>query len=497
MNNSNVRNLIKFIGIIFFISFLFSLSFTFVVNREQKKAVEFSNGDFALEQYYLDSISTEPVYSPWLFFGQKSWTFSECQDSELKLGLDLQGGMNVTLEISMRDILVALSDNSQDPIFNQALVKASTMEKNSQLDYLTLFEQSFQELNVNNNISKLSSPRIFGNKDLREKIPSDATDDEVMRIIRVEAEGAVDRAFTVLRARIDKFGVAQPSIQKAERTGRIIVELPGVKDVVRVKKLLQSAAVLEFWETHNNIDVINFFQEANIVLNEKNNTNQNSNNDDNIDKNSNEEDLGDLVIPDLSDSISNVNTLFDVLSPQVAQDASGNIQIIPGPVVGSALIKDTSKVNNFLNDRDVLSIIPNDLRNIKFLWEAKPADEKQERLRLLAIKSNREDKAKLSGDVIVDASQDIDQFGNPQINMRMNRSGARLWQKITRENIGNSVAVVLDDYVYSFPVVNTEISGGSSVISGNFTLDEAQDLANILKAGKLPAPARIIQSEIT
>ena len=493
MNNSNVRNLIRFIGIIFFISFLFSLSFTFVVNREQKKAVEFSNGDFALEQYYLDSISTEPVYSPWLFFGQKSWTFSECQDSELKLGLDLQGGMNVTLEISMRDILVALSDKSQDPIFNKALVDASKSEKNSQLDYLTLFEQSFKELN-SNNISRLS--RIFGNKDLRDKIPSDATDKEVMRIIRIEAEGAVDRAFTVLRARIDKFGVAQPSIQKAERTGRIIVELPGVKDVVRVKKLLQSAAVLEFWETHNNIDVINFFQEANIVLSDKNNApNQDANPDsDNVD-----EELGDLIIPDIdniSDSGSNVNTLFDLLAPQVAQDASGNIQIVPGPVVGSALIKDTSKVNNFLNDRDVLSLIPSDLRNIKFLWEAKPADEKQERLRLIAINSNREDKAKLSGDVIVDANQDIDQFGNPQINMRMNRTGARLWQKITRENIGNSVAVVLDDYVYSFPVVNSEISGGSSVISGNFTLDEAQDLANILKAGKLPAPARIIQSEI-
>ncbi len=493
MNNSNVRNLIRFIGIIFFISFLFSLSFTFVVNREQKKAVEFSNGDFALEQYYLDSISTEPVYSPWLFFGQKSWTFSECQDSELKLGLDLQGGMNVTLEISMRDILVALSDKSQDPIFNKALVDASKSEKNSQLDYLTLFEQSFKELN-SNNISRLS--KIFGNKDLRDKIPSDATDKEVMRIIRIEAEGAVDRAFTVLRARIDKFGVAQPSIQKAERTGRIIVELPGVKDVVRVKKLLQSAAVLEFWETHNNIDVINFFQEANIVLSDKNNApNQDANPDsDNVD-----EELGDLIIPDIdniSDSGSNVNTLFDLLAPQVAQDASGNIQIVPGPVVGSALIKDTSKVNNFLNDRDVLSLIPSDLRNIKFLWEAKPADEKQERLRLIAINSNREDKAKLSGDVIVDANQDIDQFGNPQINMRMNRTGARLWQKITRENIGNSVAVVLDDHVYSFPVVNSEISGGSSVISGNFTLDEAQDLANILKAGKLPAPARIIQSEI-
>ena len=498
MNNSNVRNLIRFIGIIFFISFLFSLSFTFVVNREQSKAVDFAKGDYTLEQYYLDSIANEPVYTPWLFFGQKSWTFSECQDSELKLGLDLQGGMNVTLEISMRDILVALSDNSQDPVFNKALQLASAKEKESQLDYLELFETAFEELNTGKT-SRLSSPRIFGNKDLRDKIPSDASDAEVMNIVRVEAEGAVDRAFTVLRARIDKFGVAQPSIQKAERTGRIIVELPGVKDVVRVKKLLQSAAVLEFWETHDNSEVFAFMQNVNTSLNEK--TSQDKNDTDDLSDLNSDDDLGDLV-DDLgvngSDTLNTVtNVLFDVLSPNIAVDPNTNaLQIIPGPVVGSSLIKDTSKVNSYLNDADVLALIPNELRNAKFLWEAKPFDENNERLRLIAIKSNREDKAKLSGDVIVDANQDIDQFGNPQISMRMNRSGSRLWQKITRENIGSSVAVVLDDYVYSFPVVNAEISGGSSVISGNFTLDEAQDLANILKAGKLPAPARIIQSEI-
>ena len=489
MKNNSVRNLISFIGVVFFISFLFSLSFTFIVNREQKKAVDFANGDPVLEQYYLDSLSSEPVYTPWLFFGQKSWTLSECQDSELKLGLDLQGGMNVTLEISMKDILMALSDNSQDPVFNQALQLASSKEKDSQLDYLELFESSFNELN-SAKMSRLASPRIFGNKDLRDKIPSDASDNEVMRIIRIEAEGAVDRAFTVLRARIDKFGVAQPSIQKAERTGRIIVELPGVKDVVRVKKLLQSAAVLEFWETYDNSNVFNFIQEANLVLNEKNNTSSSDVND-----------TQDDFILDNSEDSDSVNTitnvLFDVFAPNIAIDQNTNgVQVLPGPVMGSALIKDTAIVNNYLSDKNVLAILPNELRNIKFLWEAKPFDEKNERLRLLAIKSNREDKARLAGDVIVDASQDIDQFGNPQINMRMNRSGARLWQKITRENIGQSVAVVLDDYVYSSPVVNAEISGGSSVISGDFTLDEAQDLANILKAGKLPAPAKIIQSEI-
>ena len=487
MKNNSVRNLISFIGVIFFISFLFSLSFTFIVNREQKKAIDFANGDPALEQYYLDSVASEPIYTPWLFFGQKSWTLSECQDSELKLGLDLQGGMNVTLEISMKDILIALSDNSQDPVFNQALQLASSQEKDSQLDYLELFESAFQELN-SANMSRLSSPRIFGNKDLRDKIPSDASDSEVMRIIRIEAEGAVDRAFTVLRARIDKFGVAQPSIQKAERTGRIIVELPGVKDVVRVKKLLQSAAVLEFWETYDNGNVFNFIQEANLVLNEKNNTQEDSESSTD----------NELVLDEDSDSISvSSNVFFDVLSPNIAIDPNtSSVQIIPGPAVGSSLIKDTAKVNAYLLDKDVLAVLPSELRNIKFLWEAKPFDDKNERLRLIAIKSNREDQARLAGDVIVDASQDIDQFGNPQINMRMNRSGARLWQKITRENIGQSVAVVLDDYVYSFPVVNAEISGGSSVISGNFTLDEAQDLANILKAGKLPAPAKIIQSEI-
>ena len=500
MKNSNVRNLIRFIGIIFFISFLFSLSFTFVVNREQQKAVEFGDGDFALEQYYLDSVANEPVYTPWLFFGQKSWTLAECQDSELKLGLDLQGGMNVTLEISMHDILIALSDNSKDPIFNQALKLALEQEKNSQLDYLTLFENSFKELNSNAAMSaRLSSPRIFGNKDLRDKIPSSFSDEEVMRVIRSEAEGAVDRAFTVLRARIDKFGVAQPSIQKAERTGRIIVELPGVKDVARVKKLLQSAAVLEFWETYDNSSLFNIMQEANFALNEKYQSEIESDLDSEEDNVTEGNDSDDLVLDELdADTVStNVNILFDVLSPNIAIDPNTNgLQIIPGPVVGSSLIKDTAKVNEYLISQELLGLIPSEFRNVKFLWEAKPFDDKKERLRLVAIKSNREDNPELSGDVIVDASQDLDQFGNPQINMRMNRSGARLWQKITRDNIGKSVAVVLDDYVYSFPVVNAEISGGSSVISGDFTLDEAQDLANILKAGKLPAPARIIQSEI-
>ena len=497
MKNSNVRNLIGFIGIIFFISFLFSLSFTFVVNREQNKAEEFANGDFQLEQYYLDSIANEPVYTPWLFFGQKSWTLSECQDSELKLGLDLQGGMNVTLEISMKDILMALSDNSIDPIFNQALQLASEQEKDSQLDYLTLFENSFKELNSNSQMStRLSSPRIFGNKDLRDKIPSDSSDEEVMRVIRTEAEGAVDRAFTVLRARIDKFGVASPNIQKAERTGRIIVELPGVKDVVRVKKLLQSAAVLEFWETYDNTRLFNFFQEVNFALNDKFADQIKTENDEAI-QSAKDDDLGDLVLDAETSDTTFQNVLFDVLQPNAAVDPNTNgLQIIPGPVVGSSLVKDTSKVNEYLKSSELMSLIPSEFRNIKFLWEAKPFDDNKERLRLIAVKSNREDKARLSGDVIVDASQDIDQFGNPQINMRMNRTGARLWQKITKENIGNSIAVVLDDYVYSFPVVNAEISGGSSVISGDFTLDEAQDLANILKAGKLPAPARIIQSEI-
>ena len=513
MKNSNVRNLILIIGGLFFISFLFSLSFTFVVNKEQKNATEYAESfqdsinsqqnysdktKMQLEQYYLDSIANEPVYTPWLFFGKKSWTLSECQDSELKLGLDLQGGMNVTLEISMKDILIALSDNSQNPIFNQALQVASEKEKSSQLDYLALFESAFSELNSTSPMStRLSSPRIFGNKDLRDKIPSDASDQEVMRIIRIEAEGAVDRAFTVLRARIDKFGVAQPSIQKAERSGRIIVELPGVKDVVRVKKLLQSAAVLEFWETYDNIDLFNFLQEANFALTES----YGSSIESDVIEESNtasEDEISDLLLDNIdNDTTSNiVNTLFDVLTPQIAQDPNGNLQIIPGPVVGSSLLKDTAKVNQYLFSDELVNLVPGEFRNIKFLWAAKPFDEKKERLQLIAIKSNREDKAKLAGDVIVDASQDIDQFGNPQINMRMNRSGSRQWQKVTGENIGKSVAVVLDDYVYSFPVVNAEISGGSSVISGDFTLDEAQDLANILKAGKLPAPAKIIQSEI-
>ena len=336
MKNNNVRNLIRFIGVIFFISFLFSLSFTFVVNREQSKAIQFGGGDYSLEKYYLDSMANEPVYTPWLFFGQKSWTLSECQDSELKLGLDLQGGMNVTLEISMKDILIALSDNSKDPIFNQALTLASSSESDSQLDYLTLFENAFNELNQNAAISsRLSSPRIFGNKDLRDKIPSDASDSDVMRIIRVEAEGAVDRAFTVLRARIDKFGVAQPSIQKAERTGRIIVELPGVKDVARVKKLLQSAAVLEFWETYDNTLLFNLIQQADIIISEKYRDDIISEKESSAKSDLASDEIDNLVAEASDDSLSiSSNLLFEVLAPNVAINPNTNgVQIIPRDVL--------------------------------------------------------------------------------------------------------------------------------------------------------------------
>ena len=505
MKNSNVRNLIQFIGITFFISFLFALSFTFVVNKEQKNASVYADEiisidalkidqRLSLEQYYLDSITNEPIYSPWIFFGQKSWTYAECQDSELKLGLDLQGGMNVTLEISMKDILISLSGNSPDVIFNEALLLASSKETNSQLDYIELFANAFKEINANTpQPSRLSAPNIFGNKDLRDKIPSDASDEAVIRTIRLEAEGAVDRAFKVLRARIDKFGVASPSIQKAARTGRIIVELPGVKDVVRVKKLLQSTAVLEFWETYDNAQLINFMQEANSLLNsqrpvdvEASIVEKNINNDD---------DLGDLLIDDSDTLATASNVLFDIMTLNVGLDPNTNsLQVVPGPVVGLSLVKDTALVNYYLSQRDVLNLLPNEFRNVKFLWGAKPNE--NDFLTLIAIKSNREDKARLSGDVIVDADQELDQYGKAQISMRMNRTGARLWQKVTKENINKSIAVVLDDYVYSYPTVNAEISGGSSVISGDFTISEAQDLANILQAGKLPAPAKIIQSEI-
>ncbi|MCK5824201.1 MAG: protein translocase subunit SecDF [Ichthyobacteriaceae bacterium] len=473
---------------------VYQLYFTFKAKSVESSAVEYGNGNVAKQQYYLDSIADKPVMS---FLGVKDFTYSEVKEQELNLGLDLKGGINVILQVSVKDILVGLTNETRNPVFNAALAEASKMQADSQDDYLTLFFDAFEKENAKQGKKvKLSASDIFGNRELSGKVNFDMTDAEVESVIRKEADGAIDRAFTVLRARIDKFGVAQPNIQRLENSGRILVELPGVKDAERVKKLLQSTAELEFWETYTNDQVSGFLQAANARLRtlvEAPAKKVDTAKEDAIKKAVSSQ-VDSLLADskpkeDLQEDVSATNNpLFSKLDPRTYQGAS---------VIGYASVRDTAAINMYLAKREVRELLPMNMQYVKFLWEAKPDPRNGNRLSLYALKSNRDDAPPLGGDVITDANSDFDQTSNmPVVSMEMSKAGASAWYKLTGENVDRSIAIVLDGYVYSAPRVNEAISGGRSQISGRFTVTESQDLANVLKAGKLPAPARIIQAEI-
>lgn len=471
----------KFLAFVFALICIYQLSFTWMVKRVESDAKSYANGDYKLEQAYLDSIASDELY-----FG---YTYKQCQEEELNLGLDLKGGMNVTLELSVGDMLRILANNSSDATFNQAIDRANLKQSDSQNDYIDDFVSSFNEINLENQTNVLlSSPRIFGNRNMLNKFTVNAADDEVIPIVKEELKGAIDRAFSVLRARIDKFGVVQPNIQELEQEGRILIELPGVKDHDRVKRLLQSTAQLEFWETRNiqemqlfltNVaTLVKLEQEALDLI------------DDTVkDKDSDTEDFlldMDSLVTDSVDT--SVNPFYELM----------NVQYAFGARLGVVAIEDTAKVNEIMRQDDIRSLLFGDLKNTKFLWSAKPLVVSGEEIGMefIAIKSNRDDVPQLGGDVIVDANSQIDPTGSVNVSMRMNAEGSKKWKKLTENNIDRQVAIVLDNYVYSFPTVNDVIPNGSSSISGNFTVEEAEDLSNILKAGKLPAPAKIIQSEI-
>ena len=458
----------KFIAVVFALICVYQLAFTWMVKNVEKQAKVYSNGDYALEQVYLDSIATEELY-----FG---YSYKECKEQELNLGLDLKGGMNVTLEVSVGDILKILANKSVDATFNEAISKANAKQSDSQNNYIDDFVSSFNEVNTANNTQVLlSSPRIFGHRNMLDKFEVNASNDDVIAVVREELKGAIDRAFSVLRARIDKFGVVQPNIQQLEQEGRILVELPGVKDHERVKRLLQSTAQLEFWETTNVQELQVFLANANALIT--------------AEKEAEEPlafEVDSLNLDSLNSGIG--NPFYELMGVQYAFGAR----------LGVVSEEDTAKVNAIMSRPDIRSLLTGDLRNTKFLWSAKPLEVEGEEVGLeyVAIKSNRDDKPQLGGDVIVDANSQIDPTGSVNVSMRMNAEGAKKWKKLTENNIDRQVAIVLDNYVYSFPTVNDVIPNGSSSISGNFTVEEAEDLSNILKAGKLPAPAKIIQSEI-
>jgi len=477
------KGLIKLFAILFGLVSLYSLSFTFFANKVEKEAktyahanAEESNGrEIArLEKAYLDSVANVPGV---LGFG--SFTYNDIKDKEINLGLDLKGGINATLQVSVKDILIGLANDSKNPVFNQALNNATAAQKNSSDNYFDLFYSEFEEIAGD---TKLSDPSIFGTKNLREKIKFDTSNSEAKDIIAGEIDASISTAFTVLRSRIDKFGVTQPNIQRIGNSGRILIELPGAKDVERVKKLLQSTAELQFWEVYNGQELIQFLVTANqevaeTIEEERATTEEVVEGDD----------INDLLGEVETDSISKPKTvsLFSYLQP------TGQ----PYAVIGYASVKDTAKVNGYLKKREVRALLTGEYKYTKFLWDAKATED--DVLSLYAIKSNRNDQAPIEGDVIADASQEFDQLGaNPEVSLTMNGNGTKLWSKMTGDNVGKSIAVVLDDYVYTAPRVNDAITGGRTSISGNFTIEEAKDLANALKAGKLPAAAHIIQSEV-
>tara|TARA_B100000886_G_scaffold340524_1_gene310825 strand:+ start:3702 stop:6665 length:2964 start_codon:yes stop_codon:yes gene_type:complete len=493
------KSFVSLFAIVFAIVCLYQLSFTWIAKSVEDDAVEYSNGDELKEKAYLDSISSEEVYN----IGLKNYTYNECKSRELNLGLDLKGGMNVTLEVSVVDVIRAMSNYNNDENFNNAINLAIDKQLDSQDDFVTLFAQSFSTINPE---GKLAS--IFYTPELKDKITSNSTNDEVIGVIRLEVEDAIDRSFNILRSRIDRFGVSQPNIQRLEGSGRILVELPGVKDPERVRKLLQGTAQLEFWETYENAEILGAIDQINTYL-----KSQIQNEEDTIsevedvkEELASEDELdGSLTIDDLSidsevasdsaaitaEQFSRENPLYAVLFPNLNQSNQPNA----GPVCGISSVKDTSVVNDYLKMEEVKDILP---RDVRFAWTVKPYDKEGKFVQLVALKvTTRDGKAAMEGDVVTDARTDFGQFnGVPEVSMSMNAEGARQWKRLTADNIGKSVAIVLDSYVYSFPTVQAEISGGRSQITGNFTINEANDLSNILKSGKLPAPARIIEEAI-
>src|SRR5665647_88501 len=451
-----------------------------------------------LEANYLDSIASQPVYN---FFGLRKYTYREVGEYAIPLGLDLKGGMNVTLEISVVDLVRAMSGNSTDSTFKAAIKLALQNQKNSQKDFVDLFGEAFETIDPN---AKLAA--IFNTLDLRDKVNFNSSNADVLKVIRSESEAAVKNSFEILRTRIDRFGVAQPNIQQLQTKGRILIELPGVLDPKRVRKLLQGTANLEFWETHENSEVYPFLLEANTRLREikaltsaglssvKDSSNLVSAAD-----SSKASDLlaeikkqgNDSLAAGTADDIAKNFPLFAVLSPNTSRDG----QIGRGPVVGYAHSRDTATVSEYMKMQQIKSVFP---RTMLFRWTAQPTEKEGNFFQLIALKvTNRDGRAPLDGDAVIDARQD---FGQNQatsvVDMNMNNEGAKIWQRMTRENVGRSVAVVLDNYVQSFPTVQGEIPNGRTEISGNFSVEEAKDLANMLKSGKMPASARIVQEEI-
>ncbi|MHA4896393.1 protein translocase subunit SecDF [Pedobacter sp. PWIIR3] len=495
------KGFIKFMAILLGIVCVYSLSFNFVTSKVENDAKAYAKGDPLKEKAYLDSMATVKVYP---VFG---FDYQFCKEKEINLGLDLKGGMNVTMEISLSELVKSLANNTDDVNFNQALSTAQTQLNAGGKDYINLFVNAFEKLSPN---VKLAD--FFSNQDNASVLKPDATNAEVKSYLSKEATSAIDRSFIIIRSRIDGFGVVSPNMQKQEGTNRILIEMPGVQDKERVYKLLQGSAELQFWKVYESQEVYPIFENINktlaATLKATDTTKAVADTSAatgsklaGLSKNKNTKDTAALR----SDALAK-NPLFAVLNIPTYQGENGQQQLRPGAVVGWVAQKDTAKVNAFFKRPEIAGIIP---QSMKFMWSVKPADlgvpatgGAAKIFELYAIKVTSTDgKPDLGGDAIADARADFQQGNKPEVTMRMTGEGAAKWKKITAEaaadaNNKKAIAIVLDNTVYSAPTVQDEISGGNSSITGNFTVNDTQDLANILKAGKLPAPARIAGSYV-
>ena len=493
------KNAIRFVAILLAIACLWQLSFTAVTMRQENKAEKYaaaaveaaqqsaafakvSDADKAFyldsirkeeNRHYLDSISSEKIY-----FG---YTYKDVKSKEINLGLDLKGGMNVMLQVQLKDLVKALAGDSEVPEFDKALALAQERSVNSRADFITLFAEAWEET-----AGGMPLAQVFGTYEMRDKIGPESTNAEVIEVIRAEAESAISNSFNVLRNRIDRFGVTQPNIQKLGNSGRILVELPGVKEPERVRKLLQGTASLEFWATYDAAEVEPFLVEANAVLAEILAAEEETP----VAEQAAETDVlaQELQQNDAEANAAAIkaNPLFSVLQPSGAR---GNA------CIGYAHYADTAKINKYFAMSQIKGIFPPEF---KPMWTVKASKWAGENIfELVAIKStSRDGKAPLDGGAVTDARVQYGNSGNPEVSMSMNAEGANTWARMTKDNIGRQIAIVLDGMVYSYPTVQSEISGGSSQITGDFTVEESEDLANVLKSGKLPAPATIIQEQV-
>lgn len=500
------KGAIRFVAICLILACLWQLSFTLVTSictrkanaaadkavAEMQKSAAFAEIPDVDKAYYLDSIRkiearryTDSISTEKIYFG---YTFKSVQNQEINLGLDLKGGMNVMLQVQLEDLVKALAGNNSSPEFQKAVALAKERSVNSKLDFISLFAEAWKEVGGGQRLAQ-----IFGTYEMRDRIKPESTDEQVISVIREESESAVANSFNVLRNRIDRFGVTQPSIQKLGNTGRILVELPGVKEPERVRKLLQGTASLEFWTTFASQEIAPYLEEANAMLAQTLDTEEEA-----APVESAESD--DLVAQEIkaqggeadnadAEAYKKANPLFAVLSPSQFRDNA---------CIGLAAAADTALINQYLRMPEVAALFPAEFRP---MWSVKPTSyiKNSNIYELVAIKaSSRDGKAPLDGGVVTNARVEYDnrRGGEPGVSMTMNAEGANIWARLTKENIGRQVAIVLDGTVYSYPTVQTEITGGSSSITGNFTIEEATDLANVLNSGKLPAPATIVQEQV-